>query len=108
MTDIGNTDDEYDGGNGSGGHDGPDRPFKEAAGAGDTEESHGDAALDNGGAGGVKELGDEEELWVAVSFALIDFQIEEGEITHLGSTHPFTGSQGGSKLASSVKAADNA
>ena len=76
MTDIGDTNHEYDGGKGSGDHDAPDSPHKATAGIGDTDESYGDAALDDDGAGGVEELGDEEELLVMVSFPVPDFQFE--------------------------------
>ena len=83
MTDIGDTDHEYDGGKGSGDHDTPDSPHKTTAGIGDTEESYGDAALDGDGAGGVEELGDEEELLVRVSFTVPDFQSKRARVRTL-------------------------
>src|SRR5579859_4316444 len=107
MTDIGDSDYEYDGGNGSGDHDTPDCPHKATAGVSDTEESYGDAAFDDDGAGGVEELGDEEELLAIGQFRCARLSIEEGENTHLDSLHYITGLQGGSKLAGSVEAADN-
>lgn len=83
MTDIGDTDYEYDSGKGSGDHDAPDSPHKATARVGDTEESYGDAALDGDGAGGVEELGNEEELWVMISFTVPDFQSETARVRTL-------------------------
>ena len=83
MTDIGDTDYENDGRKGSGDHDTPDSPHKATVGVGDTEESYSDAALDGDGAGGVEELGDEEELLVMVSFTVPNLQLKRARVRTL-------------------------
>lgn len=62
MTDIGDSDYEYNGGNGGGGYDNPDHIHKATAAVGDTKESYGNAALDKDSTSSVEELGDKEEL----------------------------------------------
>lgn len=74
MADIGHTDYEYDGGNGSGDHDAPETPYESKIRIGDAEECYGNTTLDEDGAGGVEEFGDEKELLVMVRLAMSDFQ----------------------------------
>lgn len=83
MTDISDTDDEYNGGNGSDSHDAPDSPRKATTGIGDTEQSDSDTALDDNSGGSIKELGHEEELLVMVSLTVPDFPSKRARVCTL-------------------------
>lgn len=79
---------------GSRNHDGPETINISFTGVGDAEESHGDAALDDGGTCGVEELGDEEGLSAVVSLESKTF----GENTYFDSFHFRVGRQNSSFL----------
>lgn len=70
MANVGNADDEYDGGNTRGDYDGPDSPLVTTAGIGNSVKRYGDAALDEDGARGVEEFGDEKVLLPRISFTI--------------------------------------
>lgn len=106
MTDIGDADDEDDGGDDGRGYDTPESPHKATATIGDAEKSDSNAAFNSNGARGVEELSNEEELLMMVSLIASGFQWKRAS-THLGSLHDITNFQGGCKLARSQEAADN-
>lgn len=63
VAQVGDGHNEDDGGRDRRADDGPQRPDEAAARVGDAEQTHADAGFDGHGAGGVEELGDEEELF---------------------------------------------
>jgi len=76
MADIGDSDVEYNSGRDSTQYNGPNTPHEAATGVGNTKESYGNAALDEGSAGGIEEFSDEEKLYSIVSFLLPEFLLD--------------------------------
>lgn len=75
MTDVGDTDHEYDCGQATGDNDTPDRPLKVATALRDTDKSYCYAAFNEHNAGGVEELGNEEELLMMCQFHCARFSL---------------------------------
>ena len=83
MTDIGDTDYEYDGGYNGSEYYTPDSPRKATARFSDAEKSYSNAAFNSNSARSVEELSNEEELLVIVSLIGPDFQWKRARVRTL-------------------------